>query len=414
MLGSTLILRQRANAWENDGDWRAKLTRCEASYRQRLHTLADKCVELGLPEQAQLVRQWVKVRRADQQRFFLADSVGSFAADATAVRDRAGDSPAATQAAGTELERQFLQRFKRERQQQAVALFELAEQQLKADAADAAYRTLHAVLREDPDHARARRILGYRPSGTRWTLGEDGIRRRNGTTTHPRFGWRRGSYWLIESSHFRISTNHSAAAGEKLARQLEQLHAAWQQLFFDFWSNSAALAARFAGEDRPLGPARKYQVVLFRDREEYLSQLARVEPRIQVSSGYYTAEQRTAYLFAGDPAIETNWWHEVSHQLFHESADSIRLVGERQNFWAIEGIAVYMESFVPDDDSVTLGGFEADRLQFARYRILRDAPRESLANLVLLGRPALPARADLGELYTQAAWLCHALMDGPQ
>ena len=414
MLGCTLPTGQRASAYEIGGDGRAELIRCEESYRQKLQTLADKCTELGLLKQAQLVRQWVIVRRADQQRLFLPDPVGSFAADGMAVRDHAGDSPAATQAAGTELERQFLQRFKRERQQQAVALFELAEQQIKADAAAAAYRTLHAVLREDPDHARARRILGYRQSGTRWTLGEDGIRRRNATTTHPRFGWRRGSYWLIESPHFRISTNHSAAAGEKLARQLEQLHAAWQQLFFDFWSSSAALAARFAGEDRPLGLARKHQVVLFRDREEYLSQLARVEPRIQVSSGYYTSEQRTAYLYAGGPAIETNWWHEVSHQLFHESIDSIRLVGERQNFWAVEGIAVYMESFVPDNDSATLGGFEADRLQFARYRILRDAPRESLANLILLGRPALQARADLGELYTQAAWLCHTLMDGPQ
>ena len=387
----------------------------EATYRQRLETLTLKCAELGLADQAQQVRRWLPRRRPDQQLLFLVDAHELTAGTAgTAVENAGHATPAGEPGAKTDLERQFQQRFRRDRQQQASALFDLAQKQLQAGLAAAAYQTLHAVLREDPDHALARRILGYRKTGNRWTQNEDGIRRRNATTTHPRFGWRRGSYWLIESAHFRISTNHSAAAGEKLARQLELLHSAWQQLFFDFWSNSESLAARFSGEDRPLSPARKYQVVLFRDRNEYQTQLARMEPRIQVSNGYYTSEQRTAFFFAGDPSVEPNWWHEVTHQLFHESPSSIRIIGERRNMWAIEGIAVYMESLRSYDDYVTLGGFDSDRLQFARYRVLRKAPSEPLASLVNLGRNDLQARADLGELYTQSAWLCHALLDGPQ
>ena len=228
---------------------------------------------------------------------------------------------------------------------------------------------------------------------------------------HSKYGWRRGKWWQIDSQHFQIATDAGQQAGIELAERLEEFHAVWRQLFFEYWSSRAWLADRFTGTPSPAPAERKHLVVFFRDREEYVRQLSAAEPKIAVTLGYYMKGNQTSYFYAGDENAWTVWYHEAAHQLFQETGDPIRDVGEKWNFWVVEGIAVYLESAVKHEGYFTLGGFDADRLQFVRSRVMGGDKSIPFDELSALGREALQRHAEIGRLYTQAAGITHFLMD---
>ena len=151
-------------------------------------------------------------------------------------------------------------------------------------------------------------------------------------------------------------------------------------------------------------------MVLFRDRDEYVSLFARAQPQVEVTLGVYDDKNATAYFYAGDPAAETTWVHEAAHQLFYELGGAVRDVGAAGNFWIIEGIALYMESLQRGNGYCTLGGVDADRLQFARYRAANEQYYVPLEQFVRLDRETLQKHDDIRRLYSQAAGLAQFLM----
>jgi hypothetical protein len=152
--------------------------------------------------------------------------------------------------------------------------------------------------------------------------------------------------------------------------------------------------------------------VLFANRDEYVAQLERYEPQIAMTLGYYLKGEQTAFFYDGDASVEPTWYHEATHQLFQELGDAVEDVGETSNFWIVEGIAVYMESLVAHDGYLTLGGVDAERLQYARVRVLTGEFYLPLSELARLGREDLQRHKDIRHIYTQAAGLTHFLMDG--
>lgn len=361
-----------------------------ADFAKKLNVLADKCVELQLPEQAQTTRSWLAEQ--DPNRQYLFAPTGA-------------DPTKPTEDAAT-IVQQWHRGFMRQRAEFAKQLFALARANAEAGGGTRAYQLLHEVLWHDPQHSDARRALAPDLSFA------ERIARRAGTRTHRDFGWRPRKYWQIESAHYRITTSHSAEAGVELARKLELLHTVWRQVFFRYWSASESLAERIAGGNARLGTRKKMDVVLFRDRDEYIEQLQRHEPQIAMSLGYYMYGRQTAFFYAGDDSIEPTWFHEATHQLFQELGEAVDNVGDSSNFWLVEGIAVYMESLVAFDGYCTLGGFDADRLQYARARALSGQFYMPLAEMVALGREALQKHEEIGRIYTQAAGIVHYLMNG--
>ena len=365
-------------------------------YVAELEKLADKCDELGLAEQAKITRNWAIPRDGRRQYLFLPQP----------------KDPLAPPKAAPLRVQQWYTRFRAIRQAEADRLYDLALSKIDADPA-AAYRMLHEALREDPDHERARRALGYSKNGANeWLPKPAGYRAEVGKTDHPRLGWRRGKYWRIETPHYQILTDRSAKAGLDLAEELETLVAIWQQVFFDFWADSNLLKQRSDRRADSSPPTPKMQVVLFKDRDEYLATLGPGQPQIAVSLGLYVDSQKTAYFYAADPAPRSTWLHEATHQLFQELGKHRSGAGERQNFWILEGAAMYMESLTEHDGYWTVGGWEAERLQPARYRALAGDFLVPLEKLVALGREQLQSDPDIRRLYTQAAGLTHFLMDG--
>ena len=79
---------------------------------------------------------------------------------------------------------------------------------------------------------------------------------------------------------------------------------------------------------------------------------------------------------------------------------------------AIRPDALYMESLAKHDGFWTLGGCEANRLQYARYRALSGDFLLPLADLSALGREKVQASPDIAKLYAQAAGTAQFLIDG--
>lgn len=361
-----------------------------AAFSEQLAQLANKCDELKLPDQAAITRAWLVERGSDRQYLFVAD----------------GTDPHLPPDDAPELVKFWHRKFLQLRAAHAEALFALARETANGGDGTTAYQWLHETLHHDPAHNEARRVLGLgAPSSAR-------ISRRSGTKNHPDFGWPRGRYWQIESEHYRITTSASADAGVELAKKLERFHAVWQQVFFSYWSDDESIAERFRGGNARLGTRKKLDVVLFADRDEYVMKLQRYEPQIAMTLGYYMKGEQTAFFYDGDASVEPTWYHEATHQLFQELGDAIADVGEISNFWIVEGIAVYMESLVARDGYITLGGVDAERLQYARVRTLTGEFYLPLAELVRLGREDLQRHKDIRHIYTQAAGLSHFLMDG--
>ena len=284
-------------------------------------------------------------------------------------------------------------------------------QQAESGEEGAAFRLLHELLREDPDHAEARRILGYARGERDWRRPIRRPKLQRNRSAHPLLGWPADQYWVVDSEHFEVSTNLNARAARQVADYLERVHAAWQQLFYEYWTVPGRLAARFRGEDVSLGPDRTFDVVLFKDRDDYVDQLSRSEPQIELSVGYYAQSHKIAFFYAGDDSARTTWVHEATHQFFQESGEVAPMVGERSNFWVVEGVALYMESLADHGGYSTTGGVDADRLQYARYRRLNEDYYVPLETLVEYGASRLQKDADLPKLYSQCAGLAHFFLD---
>ena len=369
------------------------------AFTDQLAALAEKCDELGLKKQADATRSWIIPRHPGRQYLFLP-----------AIND-----PTAPPAGAPENARQWHKRFLELRREQAEQLFAAAKAASAKREAARAYQLLHEVLREDPEHAEARRILGFQRRGADWSLaGAEPLAARAGALDHPRLGWRARSYWTLETSHYSIVTNHSQRELREAGVELENLHALWRQIFFTYWSAPEALAARFAGQDEPLARERpRMQVVLFKNRQEYAAHVAAAHPKAAATLGLYDDQQRIAYFFAGDKSVYPTWYHEATHQLFQESLPGVReQPGSERNFWALEGVALYMESLVQHSGYWSAGGCEADRLQLARYRVLSGDLDLPLARISALSREHIQYSDDIGRIYTQAAGLAHFLMDG--
>jgi hypothetical protein len=75
---------------------------------------------------------------------------------------------------------------------------------------------------------------------------------------------------------------------------------------------------------------------------------------------------------------------------------------------------MYLESMQRCRQWLTVGGLEAERLQDARFRALREGFYLPLESLAALDRAALQTDSRIRQIYSQAAGLTHFLMDGQQ
>jgi len=330
-------------------------------------------------------------------------------------------------------------------QTQAEQFFQQARDACEQGDISAALQWATRALCADPDHAGARRVLGYQRASDQWAGGYAARRLQRGKVWHPRFGWIRASDvaryeagerrwgkrwlsaaedarrhakikdgWLVRTDHFQIVTNHSRQAAAQLAMRLETLYQLWRQLFGGFYLTKAELLGRFDGKQASGYRRKPFQVVYYRTRDQYNAALRRQQPRIGMTLGIYFDATRTSHFFAGPEQDAGTIYHEVVHQLFQESTRSAKNVGALANAWAVEAVACYFESLVEHTGQngryFTIGTAGAGRLPAARHRRLVDHYYVPLAELSTLGTTDLQRRKDIARLYSQSAGLATFFM----
>jgi len=390
------------------------------SYRAKLEEVAKRCDIENLPEAAAAIRAWVPERDPEQLTLFLPPS--------TMFPDVDADSPA-KQVKWQEL-----------RNAQADALLALAKQAIAEHRPSLVMELVVEALRENPDHERARKLLGYVKYQDAWRTPFEARQLRAGKLWHEKFGWlpkahveryERGERnalgrwmsaeeeanlrsdmqrgWRVETDHYVVTTNHSLEEGVSLARRLELLHALWRQVFATYLATEQELAKQLEGKaPKPL--PRQHDVVYFRTREEYVAALKAAQPQIDMTLGIYFDTTRKAYFFAGEEQDPGTLYHEAAHQLFQETRNVAPQVGAKDNFWIVEAIACYMESLAPHDGHYTLGGANAGRVPAARHRLLTDQFYVPLAELAALGRQDLQRDPRIAMIYSQSAGLADFFM----
>lgn len=391
-------------------------------YRSGLELLATWCEEQCQPALAEKTRRWYHPR--DPNKLYVASLP-------TAVDQLAAEQPADEAAA------EWHRRFVRLRTDFADAAFELARKAIRAGRASLAFDLVMAAVRENPDHRGLRRVLGHQPYQGQWRTQYEISRLRNGYVWHDRFGWiprsqvkryeqggqstgtdeqaqsRAGSRtgWEVDTEHYTVWTNHSIEAGVALGVELEKLHRVWKQLFLGYYASPADVAALFdvRRSAQPV-PLPRYGVVFFRSREDYLEALRPAVPQIEITIGLYNFGTRRAYFYASDEQDWPTVFHEATHQLFHATRPVSPNMGQRANYWIIEGAAMYMEALHEEDGFYVLGGFDNPRMLAARYRLLQDNYYIPLQQFVGMGISQFQQHEDVAKLYSQAAGLAHFLI----
>jgi len=307
-------------------------------------------------------------------------------------------------------------------------LYELATRAAEAGQLSLAFQWATEAVRENPDHAEARRVLGYQRHGEEWLTPYAARMGDAGKRWHPQFGWivagdeasqRRPGRdgWQIRTDHFLVTSNHSLEAAADLAGRLERLHQVWRQLFAGFCFSERDVEQLFAGERQARSRHRPFRVFYHRDKDDYVAALRRRQPRIAETLGIYFDKEREAHFFAGEEANIGTLYHEAVHQLFQETQPTARNVGGQANFGIVEGVATYFETLTEHQDATaglyyTIGEASRGRLPGARRRMLEGGYYVPLAELTPLGKDELQRYPELAKLYGQCTGLAAFLMDG--
>jgi hypothetical protein len=273
---------------------------------------------------------------------------------------------------------------------------------------------LREVLERQPNHAEARRLLGYVPYQGGWARPFALNQFRLRFIDHPVFGWVREDWkphlergelptppsrngkvnwlpaaeadrlragwnppWQIKTEHFTIETNVPLAEAISFGRRLEAFHDLFTALMADVQGDNSPLARRFRDPHLLGEPASKpnpHLVRYFASRDEYLQFLTPRHEGIERSLGFYkppkTGNARVPAYFFRDPdgelPVTANLYHEVSHQLLFETAGPNHYTQNLGNYWVFEGLGTYFETVQPQPDgSLEVGGRVGRRMEEA-------------------------------------------------
>lgn len=233
---------------------------------------------------------------------------------------------------------------------------------------------------------------------------ENSIQIKRSSANFPLLGWGPGTYQSARSEHFAIASQAGDKPTTEVAQACELIFSIWQSLFGD----------RF---ELPKQPSPAFRIVLFRNREAYVRALKAIEPRISISTGYYSSEHRIAFFYWDGPKSFPTLVHELTHQFFDAtSSDDSRFDPDNDaGAWAVEAAALYMESwseeYVGAVRVIDIGGWDAPRLQAGRFRRLRDQYWIPWEEFSMADGKHLRADPDVAAWYSQACGLAHYWLD---
>lgn len=352
-----------------------------------------------------------------------------------------------------EAERKWRQELRTLQTEYAQELFKKAKTAKDTGRISLAYDLVREVARHDPDHTFARRLLGYVRYQDEWVTFHQKKMLEQKYVLTDKFGWLKADQveryengerfynskwisaakeaelrrnfkhaWIVKTDHYEIRTNHSLEMGVELGRHLEDFYRIFFQTFAGFLTKPSELNNLFNDGTTSEGTAaKKFVVHYYRTKQEYVETLkSALGPLIEGTSGLYLSGNRRlanrsiAHFFHNTDATEeerlATMFHEATHQLFSEAYTSNADVGVNSDFWVIEAIACYMESFQCSEETFSLGDPRYIRFQNAQYRVVEDNYYVPLQELSLMGQKAFQADPEISKNYSQGSGLAHFFM----
>lgn len=248
------------------------------------------------------------------------------------------------------------------------------------------------------------------PKSNRGAVGGGGAKPHSGVVAkrasqaYSLLGWNPGTYAVAQSAHFEVLSQAGEKPTVEVALACESIRQVWKQVF-EIEDNLSGASAESALE----------RVVLFRTREAYVRALRTLEPRIGISTGYYSPTHKTAFFYWEGAKSLPTLVHEVTHQLFDRYSGYGFDADASAGYWVIEALALYMESWSEESlgglKIIDVGGWDAPRLQTARFRRLRDQYWIPWEEFSAADGKRLRVEPDIAKWYSQACGLAHRAMD---
>lgn len=405
-----------------------------AEYQEKLRANAKICDERGMKLEGKITRSLL----FDDVPYLFTLPTFKSAKNPDALPDDASSEQRSWYAALTRLRRRY-----------ADEIFELAKTCADEKRGYEAFACAQTALVVDPDAKGARRFFGYEERDGVWRSSWEIERLKKGEVETSRFGWlpkehveryengeryyrnrwvsekeeaekilAGSSGWRVETEHFTILSRVSLERGVEIGRFLETYYQSWLRLYYRFVASEKQWAQRFNANGAAL--AKKHRVILYRNREEYLRELRKHDENVDASIGWYLPNMRCIFVY--EPSTDDEYEfdllsllaHEVTHQLFNECylATSgrnkpVSQPGRRANFWAVEGVATYMETYALTASHAKLGGAETPRLQQALASVFEEKTYVPLRQYVAATRKTFQTNdmPHLQRLYAQATGL---------
>ena len=336
------------------------------------------------------------------------------------------------------------------REKYAEEQFQRARQAAEKNRGNLAMQLAISAIEANPDHAEIRKLFGFKLYENCWRTTWEVDRLRKGFVDHSIFGWMPKTHveryeagerffkgrwvsaaedaklretiangWEVETEHYQLRTNLSLEEGVQLSRRLEHFYRAWKLLFFRFQLTDEALSRMFRGA-APGGAPPRHRVLFYRSKADYVATLQPIESNtaiLEISGGYYHPVSQTSHFFPIDDTmdefdkdfIRRTLYHEGTHQLFQETRQP-NVPGQAANFWIIEGIALFMETFRVEENHYVVGDDDDIRLDAAKRRKLEDGFYVPFETLVKMNQQTFVSFPQIQRLYSQAAGMTHFLM----
>lgn len=411
-----------------------------AEYQSELEKLAQKCDATSMPLEARITRSFIYSNNSTTFVVPLLpkrESLKNLPKDATKDQHRWYSA---------------LNRLKRTYADELYAFAEhFGEKKRGYDVVACVLTTLFV----NPDHEKARNFLGYKLLDGYWRSSWEQRQLSKGLVPTEKYGWIPEEYveryqkgdrfyknrwiseqeeakkilesasgWRVETEHFTVLSRVSLERGVEISRFLEAFYETWRRLFYKFIASESQWNSRLYTCDEMI--SKRHKVILYRNRNEYLKELKKHDPNVAFSVGGYFPEFQCTFVYEseeeGDSATLLQLLaHETTHQLFDECATSsqsrnkvhFKTLARVGNFWAIEGISVYAETFRLDSSGIkaTLGGYkDVFRIQCALESLFENHDYLPLRQYAGLSREDFQNRRDIATLYSQAAGLSFFFM----
>lgn len=370
----------------------AEYVRSREQFGRDLERLAGDADTAGLGEDAAAIRQLAQP--ADERSLAFDDLPDTMLPEI----GRAFPPP----------EREIQVRLRAIRADYANQLFEQSLRARQKGQISLAWRLVRETAFHNSDHLKARKLLGFVQHEGQWTTPFRRQMIKAGKVWDPTYGWLPKDHveryknserfyngkwmsaqreealradfknaWDVESDHFRVRTNHSLERAVEISVELERFHEFFTRSFAAVFMSPQQIQQLFEGTANGTVPAsRRHIVHYYRDRAEFVKRLQARQREAPFINGVYLPDDRITHFFHKPDApeeVEETLFHETTHQLLSESLKQAIQPGLDSDFWIIEGLACYLESFKPAPHGGSVGDADHVRIHWART-FLTESP----------------------------------------